>query len=156
MCPNLANKKIPPKFVIANSFVIGSFPREIEFANKDGKRNIRNIKDNELTDLLKSMLAPVRPYGCVFSYSGWSQKSITGIFFFEMDQNKLRVVINHLNQAGIGEQIYCDLCGRRLLKANSAQESCSWHTVVHWHFNMVCERIWPPGFPEHYRSRRMS
>jgi hypothetical protein len=68
MCPNLANKRTPPKFAIANGFVIGSFPQEIEFTNKDGKRQARNIKDNELTDLLKAMLAPVRLYGCGFAY----------------------------------------------------------------------------------------
>ena len=59
------------------------------------------------------MLAPVRPYGCVFSYSGGSQKSIKGNYqFFEMDQNRLGAVVNHLNQAGIGKHIYCVLCGR--------------------------------------------
>jgi hypothetical protein len=78
MCPNLANKRTPPKFAIANGFMIGSFPQEIAFTNKDGKKNVRNINDNELTDLLKAMLAPVRPYGCVFANSGGSQKSITG------------------------------------------------------------------------------
>jgi hypothetical protein len=46
MCPNLANKRTLPKFAIANSFVIGSFPPEIEFTNKDGKRKVRNINDN--------------------------------------------------------------------------------------------------------------
>ncbi len=57
--------------------------------------------------------APVRPYGCVFSYSGGSQKSIKGNYqFFEMDQYILGAVVNHLNQAGIGEHIYCVLCGR--------------------------------------------
>jgi hypothetical protein len=85
----------------------------MELTSKDGKRKARNIKDNELTDLLKAMLAPVRPYGCVFAYSGGSQKSIIGNhYFFEMDQNRLRAVINHLNQAGIGEHIYSVLCGR--------------------------------------------
>ncbi len=74
ICPNLANKRTPPKFAIANSFVIGSFPWEIEFINKDGKRNIRNINDNEMIDLLKAVLASVRPYGCVFAYSGGSHK----------------------------------------------------------------------------------
>ncbi len=113
MCPNLANKRTPPKFAIANSFVIGSFPQKIEFTNKDGKRNTRNIDNNELPDQLKAMLAPVRPYGCEFAYSGESQKSITGAYqFFEMDQNRLGAVINHLNQAGIGEHIYCVLSGR--------------------------------------------
>jgi hypothetical protein len=59
------------------------------------------------------MLAPVRPYGCVFAYSGGSQKSIKGNYhFFEMDQNRLGAVINHLKQAGIWEHIYCVLCGR--------------------------------------------
>jgi hypothetical protein len=59
------------------------------------------------------MLAPVRPYGCLFAYSGGSQKSITGNYhFFEMDQNRLGAVINHLNQAGIGEHINCVLCSR--------------------------------------------
>ncbi len=29
-----------------------------------------------------------------------------------MDQNRLRAVINHLNQTGIGEHIYCVLCSR--------------------------------------------
>jgi hypothetical protein len=82
MCQNLAKKRTPPKFAIANGFVIGSFPREIKFTNKDGKRNNRNITDNELTDLLKAMLAPVRPYGCVFAYSVGSQKSITGNYNF--------------------------------------------------------------------------
>jgi hypothetical protein len=38
----------------------------------------RKINDHEVTDLLKAMVAPVRPYGCVFSYSGGAQKSIKG------------------------------------------------------------------------------
>jgi hypothetical protein len=76
MCPNLPIKRTLPKFAIANGFVIGSFPQKIEFTNKDGKRNIRNINNNELPDLLKAMLAPVRPY------SGGSQKSITGNYHF--------------------------------------------------------------------------
>ena len=82
MSPNLVNKRIPPKFAIANGFVIVSFPQEINFFNKDGKRNIRNINNTELTDLLKAMLAPVRPYGCVFEYSGESHKSIKGNYHF--------------------------------------------------------------------------
>jgi hypothetical protein len=73
----LANKRTPPKFAIANGFVIGSFPGEIEFTNKDGNRHVRNINNNELTDLLKAMLVPVRPYGCVFAYFGGSQTSLT-------------------------------------------------------------------------------
>ncbi len=43
MCPNLANKRIPPEFAIANGFLLDSYPQEIEFTNKVGKRNVRNI-----------------------------------------------------------------------------------------------------------------
>ena len=113
MQPQMASKKTPPKFAIANGFVIGSFPREITFFNKDGQRLTRKVEDDEITDTLKAMVAPLRPYGCVFAYSGGAQKSLRGNYqFFEMDQNRLGGVMNHLNQAGIGEHIYCVLCGR--------------------------------------------
>jgi hypothetical protein len=36
MQPQMASKKTPPKFAIANGFVIGSFSREIKFFNKKG------------------------------------------------------------------------------------------------------------------------
>jgi hypothetical protein len=109
----MATKKTPPKFAIANGFVIGSFPQEIQFFNKDGKKVKRKIEEYELTDLVKAMAAPVRPYGCVFAFSGGAQKSLRGNYqFFEMDHNRLGGVMNQLNQRGIGEHIYCVLCGR--------------------------------------------
>ncbi len=115
MQTQMATRKTPPKFSIATGFVIGSFPQEIQFSNKDGERVTRKIEDYELTDLLKAMLAPVRPYVCVFAYSGGAQKLLQRNYqFFEMDQNHLGVwvcVINQLNQVGIGEHIYCVLCG---------------------------------------------
>jgi hypothetical protein len=112
MQPQMATKKIPPKFSIANGFVIGSFPQEIQFSNKDNERVTRKIEDYHLTDLLKAMVAPVRPYGCVFAYSGGAQNLLLGNYqFFEMDQNCVGGgMINQFNQAGIGEHIYCILC----------------------------------------------
>ncbi len=50
--------------------------QEIQFSNKDGERVTRKIEDYELTDLLKAMVAPARPYGFVFAYSRGSQKSL--------------------------------------------------------------------------------
>jgi hypothetical protein len=71
------------------------------------------VEDDELTDTLKAMVAPLRLYGCIFAYSGGAQKSIRGNYqFFEMDQNRLGGLMNQLNQAGIGKHIYCVLCGR--------------------------------------------
>ncbi len=59
-----------------------------------GDKMKRKINDHEVTDLLKAMLAPVRPYDCVFSYSGGAQKSIKGNHqFFEMDQNRIGGVV---------------------------------------------------------------
>jgi hypothetical protein len=109
----MASKKTPPKFAIANEFVIGSFPEEIKFFNKKGQRVTRKIEDEELTDILKAMVPSLRPYGCVFTYSGGAQKSLRRNYqFFEMDQNRLGGVINQLDQVGIGEHIYCVLCRR--------------------------------------------
>jgi hypothetical protein len=68
MQPQMASKKSPPKFAIANGFVIGSFPQEIKFFNKEGQRVTRKVEDDEVTDTLKAMAAPLRPYGCVFAY----------------------------------------------------------------------------------------
>ncbi len=90
MQPQMASKRTPPKFAIANGFVIGSFPQEIKFFNKKGQRVTRKVEDDELTDTLKAMVAPLRPYACVFAYSGGAQKSLRGNYqFFEMDQKDL-------------------------------------------------------------------
>ncbi len=69
------------------------------------------MEDDELTDTLKAMVAPLRPYGCVFAYLEGAQKSLRGNYqFFEMDHIRLGGVMNHLNQAGIGEHIYIVCC----------------------------------------------
>ncbi len=86
----MASKKTPPKFAIANGFVVESFPQEIKFFNKEGQRVTRKVEDDELTDTLKAMVALLRPYGCVFAYSGGAQKSLRGNYqLFEMDQNRV-------------------------------------------------------------------
>ncbi len=41
MKPQMASKRTPPKFAIANGFIIGSFPKEIKFFNKEGRRVTR-------------------------------------------------------------------------------------------------------------------
>jgi hypothetical protein len=113
MQSHMATKRTPPKFSIANGFVIGSFPQEIQSTNKDGERVTRKIDYHELTDILKAMSAPVRPYGAVFAFFGGAQQSIRGNYqYFEMDQNRLGGVMNQLNEADLGEHIYCVLCGR--------------------------------------------
>ncbi len=85
----------------------------MQFFNKEGELVKRKIEEYDLTDLVKAMAAPIRPYGCVFAFSGCAQKALQGNYqFFEMDQNRLGGLMNQLNQQGIGEHIYCVLCGR--------------------------------------------
>ncbi len=46
----------------------------VKFFNKEGQRVTKKVENDELTDILKAMVAPLRPYGCVFAYSGGAQK----------------------------------------------------------------------------------
>jgi hypothetical protein len=94
MQPQMTKKDLS-KFVITNGFVIGSLPKVLHWTSTNGDRMKREINDHEVTDLLKAMLAPVMPYGCVFSYSGGAKKSIKGNYqLFEMDQNRIGGVMN--------------------------------------------------------------
>ncbi len=90
MQPQMASKKTPPKFAIANGFVIEFFPQDIKFFDKEGQIVTRKVEDDELTGTMKAMVAPLRPYGCIFAYSGGAQKSLRVNYqFFEMDQIRL-------------------------------------------------------------------
>jgi hypothetical protein len=46
MQPNMTNKKSPPKFAIANEFVIGSFPREVKWITSNGDTEKRGLYKN--------------------------------------------------------------------------------------------------------------
>jgi hypothetical protein len=65
-----------------NGFVTGSLQEVLHLTSTNGDRMKVNINDHEVTDLLKAMLIPARPYGCVFSYSGGARKSIKGNYKF--------------------------------------------------------------------------
>ena len=83
---NMTRKRLPPKFAIANGFVIGSMPQVLQLTTADGEKKSRVIAEHELMDLLKALMAPVRPYGLIFSYTGGAQNILIGNYqFFEMD-----------------------------------------------------------------------
>ncbi len=70
--------------------MIGSFPQEVKWITSNGDTKKRIIKNHEVTDILKAMMAPVRPYGSIFAYTGGAQKSIRWNYqIFEMDQNRI-------------------------------------------------------------------
>jgi len=115
----------------------------------NGDTEKRIIEEHEITDLLKAMMAPVRPYGSIFAYTGGAQKSIRGNYqFFEMDQNRIGGVIHQLNKSGFGEHIYCVLCGRmtpdqkRIVRERSKVDTQLFIVIMTW----FVEQSGHPGF----------
>ena len=112
---SLTTKKVqsPPKFSIANGFVIGSIPRVLRYVDKEGNQVEYALAESCLTDLLCAAIAVVRPFGYVFSYTANAFNSIKGhITFFDMDQKFVGGVMNHFRNNIRRSNIYCVLCGR--------------------------------------------
>ncbi len=96
-------------------------------------------------------MAPVRPYGWIFSYSGGAQKSLRGNYqFSEMDQIRMAGVINQLNKSGFGEHIYCVLCGRmtpdqkRIVREQSTLDTQLFIDIMTW----FVQKSGHPGFKD--------
>ena len=61
----------------------------------------------------RALLAPVRPYGYIFAYSGGAHKSRQGHYqFFETGQSRVGGVIDHVRNIGVAQNLYVMLCGR--------------------------------------------
>ena len=104
-CYNAWNNKSdsPPKHAISNSFAIGHIPADI-------------IKQENITEVMCSLLAPVRPFAYLFAYSAGAHKSIRGHFsFFEVDLTHVGSVMNHFLKTGANPLVYVVLCGRMTL-----------------------------------------
>ncbi len=82
MQPNMTRKRFPPKFAMANGFVIRSMPKVLQLITAYGEKKNRVIGEGDVTDLLKAMIAPVKPYGSIFSYTGGAKKSFRGNYHF--------------------------------------------------------------------------
>ena len=67
MQPQMASKKNPPKFAIANGFVIGCFPQVVKFFNKEGQRVTRKVENDE-PEGNGSTIETIRLRICLF---GW-------------------------------------------------------------------------------------
>lgn len=113
--------KSPPKFAIANGFVIGQIPGVIEIHDEDGtKRKVviefldkDGIKRNKITDIVRAMVAPSRAYGYTFSYFAGSQQSIQGHFsFYEVDQSLVGAALRQIEASGANPQVHIVLGGR--------------------------------------------
>jgi hypothetical protein len=100
MRPSHAASKKPPKFAIANGFVIGSFPNQISHCSPDRQDESRSLDiTKDVNEVMKALVAPVRPFGYVFQHFGGSQKCIQGHYqVFLTDQNCVTGAMNYLDE----------------------------------------------------------
>lgn len=116
MNPRNCNKVAPPKYSIANGFVIGSIPKTISFKDKDGKLHTCDVDvedEEQVNEVLRAYLAPIRPYGCIFTYSGGAHQALRGHWsLFEMNLSNVSGAMNCIDPDNIGKTIYCMSCGR--------------------------------------------
>ena len=126
MRPTLALKN-PPKFAIANGFATGCVPERIRYTKKNGIETMIDITDDDLTDLLRLYLAPVRPWGCVLGHTGGKHKSIMGHYsFFETNLSHVCASLNHKEiERRCGNHVYSMICGRMTLKQKQIVEQRS-------------------------------
>ena len=89
MRPSHAASKKPPKFAIANGLVIRSLPNQISYCSPDMQGESRsNDVTKDVNEVIKQLVAPIRPFGCIFQQFGSFQKHIQGYYqFFNTDQN---------------------------------------------------------------------
>ena len=105
MCRNSFAKKrlssAPPKYAICNGFAIGKIPRSV-------------VKEEDLTPIMSSLIAPVRPFSFVFSYFAGAQKSIRGhVTFMQNDVQHLGATLYKYTDEAFGNPlVYVVLCGR--------------------------------------------
>ena len=71
-----ADSPNPPKYAIANGFVIGSIPDKLDYTNKNGESVSHPINiEEDLDDLICATISPVRPFGIVHGWSGEVNRS---------------------------------------------------------------------------------
>ena len=111
MKPKHVNRKTPPKFSIANGNAIGTFPTCIPCCSPGKEGQHRNIKEDDLSPVLKAFMSPVRPFGYVFQHNGGKQKCISGHYqFFETDQNCITGALNYIDK-NIANNVFVMICG---------------------------------------------
>lgn len=121
MNPSSAASKKPLNVAITNGFMIGSFPHQIQYSSsdKDGEsKSIDVMKD--VNEVMKVLVAPLRPFGYIFQHFGGFQKSIQGHFqFFQTDQHRVTGMMNYHNEQNVND-IFGNTCGTMTLKQKSA------------------------------------
>jgi hypothetical protein len=114
-------EKNPPKFAISNNFAIGTLPADLL---------------SFLTDVTGPLLAPVRPFAYVMSYSGGSHKAITGSFsFFNQNVEQNIGALNFHGAISGSMNVFVVISGN--LTATQRQIIKSRCTIDVVHFNAI-------------------
>ena len=87
----------PPKFSIANGFAIGHLPEDF----------------SHVSDIVASMLSPVRPFAYLLTFQGGQSKSLKGTFtFFDNNVKQIEGVMGHIQKRIPNNVLHCIMCGR--------------------------------------------
>jgi hypothetical protein len=90
----------PPRHAVANEFVVGCIPEDI-------------LSEEETTDVLAAMLATVRPFIHVVSFTGGQSKTMKGtVTFFQNNVAHTGSVLENYLRTGANPNVYCVMCGR--------------------------------------------
>ena len=65
--------KGPPKYSIANGFLIGHIPNTV-------------MEESDITELVSAMIAPIRPFSYALTFSGGALKTLKGHHTFFLKQ----------------------------------------------------------------------
>ena len=114
----------PPRFAIANGWMIGYIPKSVV---------------SSISEILSSMIAPIRPFAYVFSYSGGAHKTMKGNYtFFKSNINHVGGVLQNYLSIGANPNVYVVLCGkftpkqRKILQEKVCVDLQDFNTLLKW------------------------
>ena len=148
MRPSSITKK-PPKLSIANGFAIGAVPN-ITWKDDHGQKHTIDVEEN-VTDVTKALIAPIRTHGYVMAFTGGAHKSIQGHYqFFETDATTISGSLNHIQHTHKKQHVYCMMSGRltpnqrRRINEECKVDLNTYKELTKW----FIERSGHPGFQQ--------
>jgi len=124
---NSRAKHKPPRLAIVNGWMIGQIPKSIVHL---------------ISDILSTMIAPIRPFAYVFSYSGGAHKTMKGNYtFFKSNLNHVGGVLQNYLKTGANPNVYAVLCGRftlnqrKILQEKICVDLQEFDTLLNWMIN---------------------
>ena len=146
MRPCLRDKK-PPKLSIANGFLIGEIPI-LKYVDDNGNERELDVEE-DINEVTRGLLSPLRTHGYVFGYTGGQHKSIVGHYqFFEMDQIKVGSAINYIRHNEKRRHVFCMLAGRmtpnqkKIVRNHCVVDTNKYCAISKW----FIEKSGHPGF----------